>query len=193
MLAVLFGTTQDPALRKTLVATLGRGSSPFASSFVKELEGDPELAETAAYARASIAATAAYARASIAANQKGPPRVSVSVSEGQMNNLVDGRTTTQWRAPLDADQWFLLDLHESRPLRRLTLDQTGRVGDYPTKYEVFVYDDPANPGSAVASGSGQRDRTVIQLPAGTKGRYVKVTNSDRQENAAWTVSEVFVD
>jgi hypothetical protein len=182
VLAVLFGATEDTALRRTLVAALGRGASPFARNFVSGLEGDAELAEVARHALASISA-----------NQKGAPRVTVSVSEGQMNNLVDGRTQTQWRAPLDADQWLQLDLHESRPLRRLTLDQGGRVGDYPTQYEVFVSDDPATPGAAIAAGSGQRDRTVIDLPAGTKGRYVKITNSERRENAFWTVSEVFID
>jgi hypothetical protein len=182
VIAVLFGTTQDTTLRRNLVAALGRGSSPFARAFVSGLEGDPELA-----------AEARHALASISANQKGAPRVTVSASAGQQDNLVDGRTNSQWRAPLDADQWLQLDLHDSRPLRRLTLDQTGRPGDYPTQYEVYVSDNPESLGAAVVSGSGQRDRTVIDLPAGTKGRHVRIVNRERRENAFWTVSEVFVD
>ncbi len=181
-LAVLFGTTQDANLRRNLVAALGRGSSPFARAFVSGLEGDPALADEARHALASIAA-----------NQKGAPRVELSVRADQSDNLVDGRTNTQWRAPLDSDQSLQLDLHESRPLRRLTLDQTGRPGDYPTQYEVYVSDDPENLGAALVSGSGQRDRTVIELPAGTKGRHVRIVNRERRENAFWTVSEVFVD
>ncbi len=182
LVAVLFGTTKDPALRKTLVAVLGRGASGFAQAFVSSLQGEPELAEAARQALASIAA-----------NQKWPPAITTSVNPAQMANLVDGRTNTQWRVALEGEQWLRLDLKESRPLQRLTLDQTGRVGDFPTQYEVFVSDDQANAGAPVASGSGQRDRTVIPLPADTHGRYVTIKNSEQRENGGWTVSELFID
>lgn len=182
LIATLFGATGDLALRKTLVSVLGRGASAFAESFVASLQGEPALSEVVRDARAAISA-----------NQKWPPIVSASTQAAPTGNLVDGRTNTQWRVPLDGEQWFLVDLKEARPLRRLTLDQSGRAGDYPTQYEVFVSDDPATPGAAVASGSGQRDRTVIALPAGTKGRYLKVKNSEQRENASWTVSELFLD
>ncbi len=179
--AVLLGATTDAATRRTLVGVLGRGSSSFAQTFVGSLQGEPELADAVRDALAAISA-----------NQKWPPVVTTS-NGAQTANLVDGRTNTPWRVSLDGEQWLQLDLKESRPLRRVTLDQTGRPGDYPTQYEVFVTDDPARLGAAVASGSGQRDRTVIDLPAGTKGRYVRVKNSEQRENASWTVSEVFLD
>jgi hypothetical protein len=80
-----------------------------------------------------------------------------------------------------------------RPLTRLTLDETGRTGDFPERYEVFVTDDPAKPGKPVVTGSGQRNRTVIDFPAKTRGRYVIVkTTADRAEGW-WAIAEVFVD
>lgn len=182
LVAVLFGTTKDVELRKQLVATMGRGTSPFALTFVESLQGDAALADVVETARASITA-----------NQKWPPVITVSTNAAQLPNLVDGRPQSPWRVSLDGEQWVQLDLKESRPLRRLTLDQTGRGGEYPTEYKVFVSDDPASMGAAVVSGSGQRDRTVIDLPAGTKGRYLKITNSEQRENASWTISELFID
>jgi HEAT repeat protein len=179
--AVLFGTTKDAALRRTLVGVLGRGASPFAQTFVGSLQGEPELAEAVRHALAAISA-----------NQKWPPVVTTS-NGAQAANLVDGRTNTPWRVSLVGEQWLQADLKDSRPLRRLTLDHTGRPGDYPTEYAVFVTDDPASWGAAVATGSGQRDRTAIDLPAGTKGRYVRITNAEQRENASWTVSELFID
>ena len=43
------------------------------------------------------------------------------------------------------------------------------------------------------SGKGQRNRTVLNFPAGTRGRYVIVRNVMARAETPWTICEVLVD
>src|SRR6185436_8423781 len=119
-------------------------------------------------AEPALADTAKEAALCIAANLAAPPKARVSSGESAARNLFDGNKITQWRVPATADQWVEVDFSKTRPLHRLTLDETDRTGDFPEKYEVFVTDDLEKPGKAVVTGAGQRNRTIIDLPAGTK-------------------------
>ncbi|MBI5768901.1 MAG: HEAT repeat domain-containing protein [Verrucomicrobia bacterium] len=180
--AQLLGATTDTALRERLVVLLNRAADKDAESLAQKLAAEPALANAARDAAACIAA-----------NLAGPPTARVSASEGSAKNLFDGRTSSQWRVPATPDQWVELDFKQARPLHRLTLDQTNRTGDFPEKYEVFVTDDPAKPGKAIVTGAGQRNRTAIDFPAATKGRYVIVKHTAERADGTWSICEVFVD
>jgi hypothetical protein len=78
-------------------------------------------------------------------------------------------------------------------VRRITLDQTGRAGDFPERYEVFVTDDPGRPGSARAAGEGETGKTVIRLPLGTRGRYVVIRDLSKSPAGYWSIAELQVD
>jgi hypothetical protein len=58
---------------------------------------------------------------------------------------------------------------------------------------VFVTDDPKQPGKALVSGAGQRNKTVIDLPSGTRGRYLIVKNTAERKEAPWAICELYVD
>jgi len=58
---------------------------------------------------------------------------------------------------------------------------------------VHLTDDPARPGPAVAQGTGQRNRTVIELPAGAAGRYLIIRNLAERKDSSWSVCEVYLD
>ena len=178
----LLGATTDAAARTKLVVLLNRAADRPALALVEKLRSEPALAESA-----TIAAQC------IAANLAGPPKVRVSASEGSAKNLFDGKTATQWRVPATADQWVEVDFRQSRPLHRLTLDQTGRAPEFPEHYEVFVTDDLTQPGKALASGPGKATRTIIDLPAGTRGRYLIVKNTAERVDSRWSIAEFFVD
>ncbi|MCX6955261.1 MAG: HEAT repeat domain-containing protein [Verrucomicrobia bacterium] len=178
----LLDGASDAALRKGLVVLLHRASDKDALALAKKLQAEPALADAAKAAELCIAA-----------NLSGPPAVRVSEGEISAKNLFDGRTSTQWRVPVTSDQWVEVDFKRSRPLHRLTLDETGRTGDFPERYEVFVTDDLEKPGKPVASGAGQRNRTVIDLPAGTGGRYVIIKNTAERPDGTWAICELFVD
>ena len=58
---------------------------------------------------------------------------------------------------------------------------------------MFVTDDPTKPGKVVVSGAGKANRTIIDLPAGTNGRYVTIKNTAERVDSMWSISELFVD
>jgi HEAT repeat protein len=177
----VLASSQDTAVRKKLVKLLQRANDKAALTAVERLNSDPALA-----------ADAATASEIIRANLAGPAKLRASTSSG-ISNIMDGKTGTRWSTPALGEEWIEVDFKRGRPVSRITLDQTGRAAEFPEKYEVFVTDDPKNPGSAIASGKGQRNKTVIDLPAGTRGRYLIVKNVAERSDTPWAVCELYVD
>ncbi len=177
----LLGATTDLAARRQLVAFLARANDETAAGLAAGLEGD-----------AALGADAKYAAGAIAANRRGLPKARGNPANGA-GNAVDGKTSSRWTVPTLGEEWLEIDYRQSRPFRRVTLDQTGRAADYPEKYSVHVTDDPAQPGAALVQGEGQRNRTVIELPAGTAGRYLIIRNLAERKDSSWSVCEVQLD
>ena len=142
--------------------------------------------------RVALAADASYAAAAIKAALAGAPKARTNPASGA-NNILDGKTSTRWSTPALGEEWVEIDFRQSRPLRRLTLDQTGRAAEFPEHYEVHVTDDPKSPGPIVGQGQGQRNKTVIDLPAGTAGRYVIIKNTAERKDTPWAICELYVD
>lgn len=140
----------------------------------------------------SLGAEGALAAEVIRANGKGEPGVRVSGGSGA-RNVLDFKSSTRWSVPAAGEEWIELDFKVGRPLRTLTLDQSTRTGEFPEKYEVYVSDRPEAAGTPVASGTGQRNQTVIALPAGTRGRYVTIKNVAPRADSSWTVTDLYVD
>lgn len=182
IVARLLGTPCEIEVRRNLVLLLGRGANDIALKAAENLQADPALAEAA---KAAVLA--------IRANQEWPPHLKASAGAGQLNNLVDGKPKSVWSVPATADQWVQLDFGRTRPLRRITLDQTGRDGDYPEHYEVFVTDDEATPGPVRASGAGRRAKTVIELPPGTAGRILLIKSTAERKDGNWAIAELQID
>jgi HEAT repeat protein len=164
-----------------LLRVLARANDPTALKYAEGLRSDPFLG-----------AEAAYAAEVVQANLVGRPRARASQGSG-LGNLFDGKTTSRWSTPALGEEWLELDFRVARPLRELTFDQSGRAAEFPEQYEVYVTNDPAVPGSVVLSGKGQRNRTVLKFPAGTRGRYVIVRNVAARAETPWSICEVLVD
>jgi hypothetical protein len=128
----------------------------------------------------------------VQANLAGAPRARAS-RPASLSNLLDGKTSTRWNTPVLGEEWLEIDFRQSRPLSRVILDQTGRAAEYPERYEVHVTDDPKQPGKVLVSGTGQRNQTVIDLPAGTSGRYLIVKNTAPRADRQWSVCELYVE
>jgi hypothetical protein len=182
LVARLLAASKDASARRQLVFLLGRGSSDSALALARSLQADPALAGEAREAALAIRA-----------NRQWPPRLKASANGDLLGYLVDGDRETAWWAPANANPWIQEDFGRSRPVRRITLDQTGRLGDFPERYEVFVTDDPDAPGQARAAGAGESEKTVIELPAGTHGRYLIIRDIAASGSGSWSVSELQVD
>jgi HEAT repeat protein len=181
-LARILTSTSEADVRTRAVALLARANDPAALQLAVQLQSDQALAEPAGYAAAAIRA-----------NLAGRPAARASDNTEQARNIFDGKTDTRWSVPTDGGEWLEIDLRIARPIRRLTLDQSGRTNEYPERYEVYVADDLQNLGPARTTGEGQRNRTVIDLPAEVRGRYVVIKNTAARPDSQWTVSELWVD
>jgi HEAT repeat protein len=182
LVARLLARASDEQDRRQLVLLLSRGSSDAALSLARKLQSDPVLG-----------ADAKDAVLAIRANRDWPPALTASAGAERLADMVDGDPQTAWWAPASPNRWIRVDFGRSRPVRVITLDQTGRVGDFPERYEVFVTDDPDEPGVARAAGAGETGKTVIRLPQGIRGRYVVIRDASRSPEGTWSVTELQVD
>ncbi len=178
----LLKTTSDTTERKSLLKFLHRASDQPALDLIESLKSDPTLA--------SAATTAGEV---IRANRAGPPALRASDASGNLKNILDHKTSTRWSVPTNGEEWIEIDFKVSRPLQAITLDQTTRAAEFPERYEVHVTDDAAKPGPVVVSGEGQRNKTVITFPTGTRGRYVLIKNVAARKDSQWAIVELYVD
>jgi hypothetical protein len=181
VVARLLPVVADLAVRGRLLKLLSRAGDATALALAAGLKAD-----------AAVGAAAREAVEIITANLAGPAKVRASAPSGA-GNIMDGKTNTRWTVAQVGEEWVEIDFKVARPLNRLTLDQTGRTGDFPESYAVHVTDDLANPGAAVATGTGQTGKTVIALPAGTRGRYVIIKNVAERLDGWWAIIELYVD
>jgi hypothetical protein len=181
-LARLLKVAGSATTRNRVIRLLGACKDKAALAAVDALAGDKE-----------VGAEARDAADSIRANLLWPPVFTASGSVDDLKNIGDGKTTTRWSVPADAGQWLQVDFKVARPIRTLTLDQSGRNDEFPEHYEVFVTDDPKTPGTVRVQGKGQSAKTVLRLPKGVRGRYVLIKNTETRPDSNWTVSELAVE
>jgi hypothetical protein len=138
-------------------------------------------------------ATAQDAVDAITSNLAGPPAFTASGAGDQTTLITDGQRHTYWLIPNTPGGWLRLDLHNSRPVRTLTLDHGTREWDWPDRLAVFVSDDPEQAGDALLEMEGEHRQTVAKLPAGTRGRYVWLRQKGTRPNNPWVIAELIVE
>lgn len=107
---------------------------------------------------------------------------------------IDGDPATRWdtgtqQAP---GQWFQVDLGWEKTVTKITLDSAGSAGDYPRGYEVFVSNNPDEPGKAVATGTGSTPVVEIAVEP-VKGRYVRIVQTGETDGMFWSIHELRVE
>ncbi len=144
-------------------------------------------------ANASVASEIEDTLLAIRANLTGAPALTASDRVDHLARMLDGQPQTAWSVRSDRDSWLQIDFRAVRPIRRLTLDRGNLRNDFPERYEVFVTDNPAEPGAPRVTGEGARDQSNIELPAGIRGRYVIIRSRGAREDGKWSVAELRVD
>ncbi|MFZ5495148.1 MAG: HEAT repeat domain-containing protein [Verrucomicrobiota bacterium] len=171
----------ETAARQSLIHVLSLCADQAALDTARRFLADP-----------AVAAAAQDAVDAITSNLAGPPTFAVSAEADASTRMSDGRKDTCWSVPNEAGSWLRADLHNSRPVRKLILDQGQREWDWPGEVEVFVSDDPEQPGEVRAKAEGERYQTVVTLPAGVRGRYLWIRQTGKRGNA-WSVAELVVE
>lgn len=177
----LLGLAAGAPEKLALLHVLSLCADQAALEAAKGYLSDPATAETA---RDAVDA--------ITSNLAGAPVYQASNSVADLAKISDGRKPTFWSVPGTPGEWLSADLHHSRPIRKVTLDHSGRGYYYPAKIEVYVSDDPAQQGEVRVQAEGQRDETVISLPAGVRGRYLWLRQTGTRD-VPWLISELLVE
>ena len=167
--------------RRALINVLSLCADQAALDTAKRFLADPA---TSAEAQDAVDA--------LASSLAGPAVVTTSVDQASAAQMVDGNADSFWQVPCETGTWIRADLHRTRPVRKITLEHRGRGWGYPGAFEVQVSDNPDQPGGAVAQGEGERDQTVVSLPAGTRGRYVWLRLTGRRD-APLAIAELRVE
>jgi glucosylceramidase len=115
-----------------------------------------------------------------------------SAAPADAANAIDDDATTRWTTATSQQpgQFLSLDLGRARTVRRLVLDTGADVNGFPAGYALSTSADGVNWGAPVASGRGQGQLTVIDLPA-VDSRYLRVTQTSTAAQW-WTVADLRV-
>jgi hypothetical protein len=148
----------------------------------EKLAAEPALAEDAGDAILAIKSTLA-----------GAPVPSAAPVGGEVANLFDRSTRSRWGAPAALSQAITVDFRSTRPVRQLVLDNGGAQWGVPDHVEVFVTDDVNQPGEVRGAAAGQPGKTTINLPAGTRGRYLIIRHATDKADEYWALGELVVD
>jgi hypothetical protein len=140
----------------------------------------------------ATAAVAQDAADAIISNMAGAPGFTASSAGDTAARASDGKLKTFWSAPIVAGEWLRADLHHSRPVRKITLEHAAREWDFPANIDIFVSDDPDQPGEVRAQAEGTRYRTIVTLPAGTRGRYLLIRQTGTR-SGPWAIAELAVE
>lgn len=178
----LLKVSPDAATGQTLLFLLSRTASPEALRLAEVYLSVPDLA---IYAQDAALA--------IRANQEWPPVFKATAGGGQLKALADNSLSTAWSVAATAGQQLTVDLKRERPIQRLILDRGSARNDYPPAYEVYVTNDPSDPGPPVATGEGSRTTMDIRIPAIAHGRYVVIRNTVTRDQGKWSIAEFRVE
>ena len=166
-----------PEQRRAALAAVGGCGLLEALDLVMPLKDDPE--------------TAAEARA--AETRLRAKFITATVSENVMEarRVLDGTPTTFWQTdgPQAPGPWIELDLTRPARLCGVTLHAPEGSGVYPRACEVYVYTDPGQPGTPVATAAGADPVTEIPFPP-AEGRYLRVVQTGTDPAAKWAVGEI---
>ncbi len=119
--------------------------------------------------------------------------LTASSDQPEVANAIDGNVATRWssRSKQAPGMYFQADFGKPQTFSRIELavDESQPL-DYPRGYAVYASNDPANLGSPIASGAGQK-LTSIDVPA-TTARYLRIVQTGSDVSRWWSIYELNV-
>ncbi len=111
---------------------------------------------------------------------------------GGAKRMIDGDVNTRWRsgAVQTPGQWIQIDMGEKARVTGVVLDTSRSATEFPRAWEIYVCDDPANPGKPVAAGTSEKPVTEAHF-APVDGRYVKFVQTGTAD-VCWSVHELHI-
>lgn len=112
---------------------------------------------------------------------------------GVAANAIDGDINTRWSLGhgTTSGDWFQIDLGSPTSFNKIVFDTgVNNSFDYVTKYQIYVSNDGADWGSAIASGSGGIGKTAVTLPTRT-AQYIRIV-STAASGFWWAIGDIEV-
>jgi len=112
---------------------------------------------------------------------------------GRAANAIDGDINTKWSLGhgTTSGDWFQIDLGSPTSFNKIVFDTgVNNSFDYVTKYQIYVSDDGAEWGSAIASGSGGIGKITVALPTRT-AQYIRIV-STAASGFWWAIGDIEV-
>ncbi|WP_171115862.1 MULTISPECIES: discoidin domain-containing protein [Streptomyces] len=112
---------------------------------------------------------------------------------GVAANAIDGDINTRWSLGhgTTSGDWFQIDLGSPTSFNKIVLDTgVNNSFDYVTKYQIYVSNDGADWGSAIASGSGAIGKVAVTLPTRT-AQYIRIV-STAASGFWWAIGDIEV-
>ncbi len=135
----------------------------------------------------------AEAKQAVAKLRRSLYKAEASHNAGEVGKALDNNADTRWSsgASQEGGEWFLLDVGAECKVTKVILDSAKSGADYARGYEVYVSNDKANWGDAVAKGEG--DKPVLEIACTPKtGRYVKVVQTGKVGDKFWSIHEIVI-
>ena len=174
----LFVLAKTPEQTKAVLSGVGDVADRGALALIA-----PYLAQEAFQAEANVAAEKVRRQFYTATTHDG---------SGEAKRMIDGEMDTKWRSATmqKPGQWLQVDLGEKAKVTGVVLDTSRSATEYPRVWEVYVCDDPANPGKLVAAGTSETPIAEARFAA-VEGRYVRVVQTGTADYC-WSVHELHV-
>ena len=112
---------------------------------------------------------------------------------GAAANAIDGDIGTRWNLGhgTASGDWFPIDLGSPTSFNKIVFAAgENNSFDYVTEYQIYVSNDGAEWGSAIAKGSGNIGRIAVTLPAQT-ARYIRIVCA-AASGFWWSIGEINV-
>ncbi|HVU51857.1 MAG TPA: discoidin domain-containing protein [Polyangia bacterium] len=110
------------------------------------------------------------------------------------SKAIDTAAGTRWSsgAGQAPGQWFQIDMGVAQPFVELVMDSTGSNNDYAHGYQVFVSNDGASWGAAVATGAPSGPVVTVSLAATQTARFVRVVQTSATPGSWWSMYDLNV-
>ena len=174
----MFALAKTPEQTKAVLAGVGDVADRGALALIA-----PYLTQDAFRAEAGIAAEKVRRHFYTATTFEGT---------GGAKRMIDGDMGTKWRSATAQKPgiWVQVDLGEKTRVTGVVLDTSRSATEFPRAWEIYVFDDPANPGKPVATGTSEKPIAEAHFNA-VEGRYVKVMQTGTAD-FCWSVHELHV-
>jgi fibronectin type 3 domain-containing protein len=104
-------------------------------------------------------------------------------------NAIDGNANTRFStgAAQVNGQWFQVDMLAAQSFSRVVMDSTASANDYARGYQVFVSNDGATWGNAIATGTGTAAVITVNFPS-QSARYLRIIQTS-SATSWWSIHE----